>query len=361
MALLEICLADQNPVVNYLSYNLFKPDVIIWLIPENYEFHLDKIKEKMPEDHASEFISKNIPENDLPGIINICQKIKDEYENYEIQLNITGGKKVQSLIIANFFHDIANKIYFTDAKHSRIYDILAGETTNYFFDLTVNEYFELQGILMESGLRFDPEIGSRSTLSYFIGNNIYFISPFIDKVRDEIRNKQSNKNDYTWELKNNEAQMSVSYVAEREKLIFNYFSNGNANTIEMEEEKGLEYLLRGGWLRELTFLRIHKGVNSDSRLNIKLDRKSLPQGENLEPLLDIASIKGSCLYIFQCFAFPIDRNSYMELKAIRNTKNLLHADAFVMLAHKPNRNFIDQAHADGIKIVYGKRISKFNF
>ncbi len=361
MALLEICLADQNPVVNYLSYNLFKPDIIIWLIPENFTFHLNKIQEKIGSEKNTEFISKNIPENDLPGIINICKKITDEYSDHEIQLNITGGKKVQSLIIANYFHNIAKKIYFTDAKHSRIYDILAGSTTSYFFDLTVNEYFELQGITMDSGLRFDPEIGTRSTLSYFIGNNIYYLSPFIDKVRDEYNRKQNSIDELKWELKNNEAQMTIVYTPEKSQLLFQYYSLENTNTVKMEIESGIEYFLRGGWLRELTFLRIHKGTNSDSRLNIKLDKNSFPEGEHLEPLIDIGSIKGSCLYIFQCFAFPIDRNSYVELKAIRNTKNLLHADAFIMLAHKPNRSFVDQAHADGIKIVYGKRISKFNF
>lgn len=361
MALLEICLTDQNPVVNYLSYNLFKPDVIIWLIPENFDFHLDKLKEKLPEEEKTEFILKNIPENDLPGIMNICSKIKEEYADYDIQLNITGGKKVQSLIIANFFRDIATKTYFTDAKHSRIYDILAGETTNYVFDLTVNEYFELQGIKMESGLRFDPEIGSRSTLSYFIGNNIYFLSPFIDKVREEIKSYQKDEKEKKWELKNREFEISIEYLPEQKRILTKYSSNGNINTLEMEEEKAVDYLLMGGWLKELTFLRIHKGVNSDSRLNIILDKNSFPQGEHIEPYLDIASIKGSCLYIFQCFAFPIDRNSYIELKAIRNTKNILHADAFIMLAHKPNKSFVDQAHSDGIKIVYGKRISKFNF
>jgi hypothetical protein len=361
MALLEICLADQNPVVNYLSYNLFKPDLIIWLIPENIDYHLEKIQEKMLPDQETRFLTKNIPENDLPGIINICKKIKEEYDDCEIQLNLTGGKKVQSLIIANFFRDYAKKIYFIDARHSRIYDILGGETTNYFFDLTVNEYFELQGIVMESGLRFDPEIGSRSTLSYFIGNNIYYVSPFIDRVREEIKTKQKQQNSYTWELKNKEVQMAIEYESQAGKIAVRYFFNDNANTLEMEEEKAIEYLLHGGWLRELTFLRIHKGTNSDSRLNIKINRDSYPQGEFLESILDIASIKGSCLYLFQCFAFPIDRNSYLELKALRNTKNLLHADAFIMLAHKPNKSFIDQAHSDGIKIVYGKRISKFNF
>ena len=361
MAILEISLADQNPVVNYLSYNLSEPDVLIWLIPETYQYHLTDIQHKVdPETHTL-FITKNIPENDLPGIINICQKIKEEYPDHEIQINVTGGKKVQALIITNFFKDIAKKIFYVDVRHSRIYDILNGKTNNYFFDLTVNEYLEIQGIAMEAGLRFDPEIGIRSNLSYYIGNNIYMLSPFIDQVRDEYNRNQQTTQEMKWEINRKEVQMSVTYKPEPSKLLFTFNSYENQNTIEMDKEKGLDYFLQGGWLRELTFLRIHKGTNFDARLNIKLDRNTLPEGEHLEHMLDIGSIKGSCLYIFQCFAYPIDKNSYIELKAIRNTKNLLHADAFIMLAHKPNRSFVDQAHSDGIKIVYGKRISKFNF
>lgn len=361
MAVLEISLADQNPVVNYLSYNLSEPDVLIWLIPENYDYHLGKIQEKVDPDSKTVFITKNIPENDLPGIINICHKISEEYADHEIQINVTGGKKVQALIITNFFFGAAKKIFYVDVKHSRIYDILDGKTTNYFFDLTVNEYLEIQGIEMESGLRFDPEIGIRSNLSYYIGNNIYALSPFIDTVREEYNEKKESGKVLKWDLSKHEAQMNVTFNPETEKMIFQFNSYENQNTIEMDRDKGLDYFLEGGWLRELTFLRIHKGTNFDARLDIKLNKNTLPVGEHLEPNIDIGSIKGSCLYIFQCFAYPIGKNSYIELKAIRNTKNLLHADAFIMLAHKPNRSFVDQAHSDGIKIVYGKRISKFNF
>ena len=361
MPVLEISLADQNPVVNYLSYNLSEPDVLIWLIPENYNYHFENIQKKVDPESTTRFITKNIPENDLPGIINICKKIEEEYEGYEIQINVTGGKKVQALIITNFFYKVAKKIFYVDVKHSRIYDILNGETTNYFFDLTVNEYLEIQGIEIEAGLRFDPEIGIRSNLSYYIGNNIYTLSPFIDKVRDEYNHHQQNPEEISWDLDRNETTMKVTINPETEKIVFQFNSYENQNTIEMDMDKGIDYFLQGGWLKELTFLRIHKGTNFDARLNIELKKDTLPQGERLEHQIDIGSIKGSCLYLFQCFAYPINRNSYFKLKSLRNTKDLLHADAFIMLAHKPNRSFVDQAHSDGIKIVYGKRISKFNF
>ncbi len=361
MAVLEISLADENPVVNYLAYNLSEPDILIWLIPGNDSYHLNKIQGKVDPERETKFLTKNIPENDLPGIINICKKIQAEYENYEIQINVTGGKKVQTLIITNFFREIAKKVYFIDVKHSRIYDITAGKTTNYFFDLTVNEYLEIQDIKMEAGLRFDPEIGVRSNLSYYIGNNIYAISPFIDKVRAAYDEKHDGSEELSWTLDQHETHLEVVYKPGIEKLVFKFNSFENQNTIEMDKAKGEEFFLKGGWLRELTFLRIHKGTNFDARLNIVLDKESLPGGEHLEPYIDIGSIKGSSLYLFQCFAYPINRNSYYELKAIRNTKNLLHADAFIMLAHKPTRSFVEQAHSDGIKIVYGKRISKFNF
>jgi len=361
MPVLDISLADQNALVNYLSYNLSEPDVLIWLIPENYNYHFENIQKKVDPESTTRFITKNIPENDLPGIINICKKIEEEYEGYEIQINVTGGKKVQALIITNFFYKVAKKIFYVDVKHSRIYDILNGETTNYFFDLTVNEYLEIQGIEIEAGLRFDPEIGIRSNISYYIGNNIYTLSPFIDKVRDEYNHHQQNPEEISWDLDRNETTMKVTINPETEKIVFQFNSYENQNTIEMDMDKGIDYFLQGGWLKELTFLRIHKGTNFDARLNIELKKDTLPQGERLEHQIDIGSIKGSCLYLFQCFAYPINRNSYFKLKSLRSTKDLLHADAFIMLAHKPNRSFVDQAHSDGIKIVYGKRISKFNF
>ncbi len=358
MASLEICLVDKYPVINYLSCKLKEPDVVVWLYSKGTKPKTNPIEKKVSQHKNYIFDEYSISEIHIQDINKTCQKIVEKYPDHEITLNTTGGTKLQSLAISEFFRNIGKEFIYIDTNHSKVINIQTGNTSAFYFDLTVNEYIDLYGINMESGLRFDPKIGERSALSYFIGNNIYILSPFIDKIRDEWSRKKNDDRKFEWEIHDKYIQFSLKIDPINKLFSYKYGVSENIRLVEISND-GEEYFFRGGWLRELTFLRIHKGQYSDARLDIKLEKNSFPEGLNAEPLIDIGMIKGSKFYIFQCFAFPITRDSFVELKAISETIKLLHAEAFIILAHRPSKGFIDRAHADNLKIVYGNRISRF--
>jgi hypothetical protein len=107
-------------------------------------------------------------------------------------------------------------VILIDPEHSRIIDVRTGEAKSFQFNLTVNEYIAMHGVRMESGTRFDPEIGKRSSLSFYIGNNLEWIVPFIDAHRDEWNNMGEVKQNCHWKIEEG-SQRFVSVMRPTEK------------------------------------------------------------------------------------------------------------------------------------------------
>jgi len=359
MPLLEVCLVSDYPLIDYLGCNLKKPDAVVWLYNHTHKSMIAPIEKKLESQNNIQFEKRETKSDDIQAFLSDCEQIIKDYPEHDILLNVSGGTRLQALLATKVFRDADQDVFYIDPEHSQVIDIRSNEAKTFHFNLTVNEYIALHGIKMESGTRFDPEIGKRSALSYFIGNNIYRLIPFIDKMREEWTAMGDEKSAKQWRFTRDYIKFTVNYDPEKNIMKFSYGTDEWQRTTELEKI-GAEYLFRGGWLRELVFLRVHKSQYDDVRLDVRLDRDSLPPGERSESMVDIAMRKRCKFYIFQCFSFPISKDSFIELKSIHHTIELLNAIGFVIMAHKPHQGFIDRAHSAGIKVVYGKRISNFS-
>ena len=359
MPLLQVCLLSDNPFLDYLGCIVKKYDAIVWLYTVNQKKMITPIEKKLSQENSIFFEKRDVSKNDLYQFGESCKQVIKDYPDHEIILNVTGGTRAQALIAADIFKAAQNKVIFVEPEHSKIVDIQTGELTDFHDNLIVNEYFALYDLEVESGVRFDPEVGKRSALSYYIGNNIRIIVPFLDKRNTEWATMDENKADKEWKIEKGDVKFTIDYIHEKNQMNVS-FGNGEKQHSLTLKDNGPEYFFRGGWLRELMFLRVHKSQYDDVRLDIRLSRDSLPRGERMESMIDIAMMKRGRFYIFQCFSFPITRESFVELNSIGKTMELLNAHGFVIMAHKPHKGFIDRAHSAGVKVVYGDRISSFN-
>ncbi|GEM_PF-424676 len=359
MALLEVCLVNDVPMVGYLSAILKKPDAIVWLRSSYQKRVVELVETAVSSRLATTFESREVNPSDLETFMRQCEGILRDYPEHDILLNVTGGTRLQALMAAAIFKKAGKEVIYIDTDHSRVVDLKTNEYKTFQFNLTVNEYIALHGIKMESGTRFDPEIGKRSPLSYFIGNYLDNIVPFIDRIREEWNNLGEEKKSMTWKLDNFGQRFTVSYNAEDKKMRFRFGSSENQKSIEIPEN-GANYIFNGGWLRELVFLRVHRIQYDDVRLNVRLARESMPEGMRGESMLDIALMRGCNFFVLQCFSYPITKESFIELQAVHETVSLLKARGIIFVAHRPHRGFLERAHDLGLEVITGRKISTFS-
>ncbi len=358
MALLEVCLVNDLPIIGYVSAVLRKPDAIVWLRTPNQKKTVATIESALSGQIGATFEIREIQENDIPEFINQCNKILKDYPEHETVLNVSGGSRLHALLAAEVFKKAGKEVILIDPEHSRIIDVRTGEAKSFQFNLTVNEYIAMHGVRMESGTRFDPEIGKRSSLSFYIGNNLEWIVPFIDAHRDEWNNMGEVKQNCHWKIEEGSQRFVVSYEAEQKRMHIRFGFGETQKTVEIPNDNG-DYLFNGGWLRELVFLRVHRSQYDDVRLNVRLSRESIAEKKHLESMIDIAMMKGCSFYIFQCFSYPITRESFIELSAVHETIKLLKARGFIFMAHRPHHGFIERAHDVGLEVITGHRIVNF--
>jgi len=359
MAVLEVCLVNDLPMIGYVSAILKKPDAIVWLRTPGQKQLVATIESSLSGQLNASFESREIHANDIPEFVEQCQKILKDYPEHETILNATGGSRLHALLASEIFKSAGKEVILIETENSRIIDIKTGDVKTFQFNLTVNEYVALHGIQMESGTRFDPEIGKRSALSFFIGNNLDRIVPFIDAHRDEWNNMGEKKEAIHWKIEDQRLRFIINYEPEQKSMRFRFGSGENQKTVDIQEDDG-NYLFNGGWLRELVFLRVHRSQYDDVRLNVRLARENVPERKHIESMIDIGMMKGCIFYIFQCFSYPITRESFIELQAVHETAKLLRAKGFVFMSHRPHHGFIQRANDDGLEVITGRRIVNFN-
>ena len=352
----EIALVNDNPVINYLAGSLKKPDEIVWLYQSNNIKNIKNVEALLKTNQRVKFTRKRIPSGDFNRFGKILEEIKEQYKEKELLLNLSGNDQVAGLMLYDNLRKDAKDIFIVDAERNSIINLKEQKADTIHTNLTVNEYIRLYGMEVSSGIHFDPKIGERSRLTYFIGNNMDLIVPFLDKVRVEITRDKDTDNK-KWELNKRGTVFKINKEQQNYKII--YGRNNNQNEIELNMI-GEEYLFRGEWLRELVFLRVNKSHFGDVRLNINLDPNSIPKRKKIETIIDVAMRRRCKFYIFQCFSYPITKNSFIALNSISRTIDELDAESFILLSHRPPNSFIARAHSAGIKIVYGAKIANFS-
>jgi len=359
MPLLEVCIVNDSPVANYIGNLLKKPDAVVWIKMPEQKNKISNLESVLSAQIKAEFETREVQPGDIHDFIKVCEQIIKDYPQYDIILNASGGDRIQAILAYDIFMNAGKEVILVDTDHSRIVDLKSKEVKSFHAALTVNEYAALYGVKVLSGTRFDPEIGKRSSLTYFLGNNIEKIVLFIDKVRAEWNELGEEKPSRQWKLNDRFIKFTINYDAEKKAMKFRYGQQDNVKTCEIGGN-AYSYIFNGGWLRELVFLRVHRSQYDDIRLDVKLDRSSHSLSPKAEAIIDIAMLRGCKFYIFQCFSYPITRESFIALRSIIHTINLFNAQGYIFVSHQPNRSFIENARDNGLHVISGKYIANFN-
>lgn len=120
----HICLVSAQLLPNLIPILMDKPDAVILVSSEEMNWQTQRFKTILEQENITVDIRDSAPSSDLTKISSyFCEmksKIRLDYSDSELILNITGGTKLMTLGVFDMFRDMVHHIIYTDTAKNRI-------------------------------------------------------------------------------------------------------------------------------------------------------------------------------------------------------------------------------------------------
>lgn len=216
-----------------------------------------------------------------------------EYDNFEAKyINITGGTKIMSLEVYNFFKNQGGcDIYYVKggSDYFKLFPIKKEKDFKFTERLSIEEYFKSYGFDSKySNVYMDKEY-TYQFFKWFVedkNDNHHRIISLLQDSRKKINNKKS--------------------VAELERTINGlekFLNEINYPNKEILAKKDVDYLT-GNWFEEYIYHKLKDQNVLGENLLIGVSRKN----ENTENELDIVYLKNNELSIIECKTYIVNKS-----------------------------------------------------
>lgn len=175
---------DEHNEVNIIITEKLKPKEIIFLYKENENDLMNSIIKYYEKNFIDIKIKKvNIVEGDIDKLINICNEVK---LNNHVTINLTGGSRINSLILLNIANKYLFKYIYLDVLNKKIYNL--DKTIEIkaidFSDLNLNEIITATGgIILQDSTNFSDK-KDLIILSKYIYNNLSIWHKYKNRLYD---------------------------------------------------------------------------------------------------------------------------------------------------------------------------------
>lgn len=227
-------------------------------------------------------------------IADIETKLKQyEFKDAEYILNITGGTKLMTIIIEDFFKNIGAKIFYVTGyqkKYLKIFPSIGNRELELETKLTLKEYLTAYGFKYKETKTYKEYNVAKNIFNFFIDKNISDLKNITEPIR--IRRKRNMELD------------DFSEIIDFLKKVSYQFENNKLN------KKDTQYL-SGDWLEEYIYYKIKEELNlADNEIATGITLTK----ENTTNEIDVIFIYQHKLFIIECKTSIIDNR---KIKIIR--------------------------------------------
>ncbi len=227
-------------------------------------------------------------------IEDIENKLKEyKFEDAEYILNITGGTKLMTIIIEDFFKNIGAKIFYVTGykkKYLKVFPSIGNRELELKTKLTLKEYLTAYGFKYKETKTYKDYNVAKKIFDFFINKNISDIKKITEPIR--IRRKRNMDLDRFSEI--------IDFL----KKINYQFENNKLN------KKDTQYL-SGDWLEEYIYYKIKEEL---ALADVEIATGITLTKENTTNEIDIIFIYQHKLFIIECKTSIIDSR---KIKIIR--------------------------------------------
>lgn len=175
---------DEHNEVNIIITEKLKPKEIIFLYKENENDLMNSIIKYYEKNFIDINIKKvNIVEGDMDKLINICNEVK---LNGNVIINLTGGSRINSLILLNIANKYLFKYIYLDLLNKKIYNLDKSIEIKSidFSDLNLNEIITATGgIILQDSTNFSDK-KDLIILSKYIYKNLNIWHKYKNRLYD---------------------------------------------------------------------------------------------------------------------------------------------------------------------------------
>lgn len=317
MSHVHVCLVSEQTIPNILGIYHFKPDDVLFVTTSEMEqknkvYHIIQTVKQLGHDYTAR--SQKITVNE--GSLLDCKQQIDKWiagkEEADFTINLTGGTKIMSIAVYDYFKDYGSKmIYIPVGKNEFIMPYpkkSANDTTELALRLSVQEYLTAYGLKVTNAKKLaanDADSQSRSAVSAWIACNYNHVKHLLERFSEKLRKHRDDKQCYQW---------STAYQPKNqyETDLFHKMGFQNENSTFRKHLDCSEIgFLTGGWLEEFCYNELlqFKGRGIDDIAIGIIAEKGKTKNE-----FDVMFTKNNALYTVECKS--LDQNDDPKADAL---------------------------------------------
>jgi hypothetical protein len=317
MSHIHVCLVSDQTIPNILGIHHFSPDNVLFVSTSDME-KKNKVKHMLQAlmqiglNYGNRFQKIVVQEDSLLD----CKKKLDEWitgrEGSEFTVNLTGGTKIMSIAVYEYFKDYGSKMIYIPLGHNEFIMPFPKRASNTATPLTlrlkVADYLAAYGLSVTNEKKLAENHANaecRKNLTEWIVRNYDAIKFLLERFGEKLRKHRDDKGGYFW---------NTSYLPQndQEKELFTkakfFYDNGS---YQKQLNRSEIIYLTGGWLEEYCYNEIAcfkgKGID-DVVIGI------IPETNGRKNEFDVMFTKDNALYTVECKS--LDQNDDMKADAL---------------------------------------------
>ncbi|MBW6411039.1 Card1-like endonuclease domain-containing protein [Clostridium weizhouense] len=362
-----INLLDEHNEGNLLATDKLQPNKVIYLKSKENEL----LYEKLEKYHKSIFphldiISYSISNGDIKGINEILDKINIE----GTIINITGGKRINSLILLNQALIREFNIIYVDILNKRWYQlgVNATDKNEKFKDIYLDDILKITGanILLDSTkistysdvIKITEKIYENLDIWYKYKYRLYDNNVFIHDYTDNSKVLVDLQ-----ELEDEEIKIlkaCLKYLDKMNAIIYKKIKNKIKIYFQKNYLKGFIFK-SGTWLEVLTNIVVRE-INEVDDVKCGVVFVWNEEDSKVKNEFDVLAVKDDILICISCKdSAKYDENALNELDVYSKRLGGINAKKILVATKEPNKKCVNErANAMGINlIILDKDIEKF--
>lgn len=298
-------IVSEQTLPNYLFVKEMyeQGDNIIWILTKDGEKALKPMKyleDSLIKENHKKILLKEGGEEDVDYMTTLFKK--EVLDKVSYLVNLTGGTKLMSLVVYNFFKEnfTDTSFYYMPIGENKIININDATIIDIVYKVGVKEYLKLYGL--EGRGTGDTYLDFEEAMFMYEKYKDIQRSDEIIKLRgNEEELKQLKITDgevrRLKRYRNNLSEIAISKLEDKDIIAFLSQNNLPTKKYGMISSKDANYLT-GGWFEDFVYYLIKKSINPDDILHSITILKSGDRQSQNE--IDVIYTKNNKLYVIEC-------------------------------------------------------------
>jgi len=361
MKTIHVVLVSDQPIPNLTTFQQFRPDLALLLYTSDKATQKDRLQTVLKA-RQIDVEAREILPYDLNNVIAVCEKVLNDYGDYDISLNITGGTKIGTMGAFQVFYSADKPIYYVNTRDNQILKV-APESHAMTIDakIGIKDYLAVYGFRMTGHTADDSGIlkrreATKQLVETAIANEriIGLLNAAVPDVKGMTFPRDINLPDVP----------EIKKMAQMLELAGMLKVSGTAVTVETTE---IVHYLRGFWFEEYVYTTARSVGADEVKLNVTgvwdAAVKNAPTNE-----FDVMITKGTRLACVSCKTSDpnrikdgtgegVGKEFLYELDSLSDNALGLFGKRMIVSARKISNDYVrDRAKVMKIDLIDGKNI-----